>query len=140
MAKLVMFIGIPGSGKSTAAKKYREDHPNFKFANIWEADQFFIDNKTKEYKWDPFKLRQAHEWCQLKVNFDLAREKNTIVSNTNLTPSERRPYIKMAKKNGAEIEVITCNGNFENIHGVPPEVIEKMKKKFVPFSKDELNI
>lgn len=138
MKKLLLIIGIPGSGKSTMANKIKSENPEFFDANIWEADMFFM--KDGEYKWNPDMLWFAHKWCQAKVELDMKQNKNVIVSNTNLTSLERKPYIKLAKKYGYEIEVIECNGGFKNIHDVPDETIERMKKKYKPFEKWELNV
>lgn len=133
-----MFIGIPGSGKSTAAQKFKSENFEFKDANIWEADMFFIDPKTNEYKWNKDELHLAHGWCKMKVCIDMNKEKPIIVTNTFLTPKERKPYFDLAKLHGYEIKVITCNGEFQNIHNVPIKTIEKMKRKFIPFSLEEL--
>jgi predicted kinase len=96
--------------------------------------------KDGEYKFNPNILGAAHFWCQKSVENDMKAGKNVIVSNTSLTPKERRPYIKLAKDYGYEIEVIECNGGFKNIHGVPDETIERMKKKYKPFEKWELDV
>lgn len=138
MSKLLMIIGIPGSGKSTLANEIKLENPEFKDANIWEADMFFINSNGK-YKFNPGLLSAAHFWCQAKVENDMKEGKNVIVSNTNLTPKERSTYIKLAKKYNYEIEVKTCSGSFKNIHGVPDETIEKMKNKFKPFNEKELD-
>lgn len=139
MPKLILIIGIPGSGKSTFANLYKNTHREFRDANIWEADSYFIDPKTGVYDWKMEELGLAHKWCQEKTEQDMIDERNVIVSNTSLTPRERRPYIQLAKKYDYEIEVHTCNGNFKNIHGVPDDKIKQMKNKFVPFSEDEIN-
>jgi sensor domain CHASE-containing protein len=52
------------------------------------------------------------------------------VSNTFTQKWEVQPYIDMAKNIGAELEIITAKGNYQNIHGVPDEVIERMKTKW----------
>jgi hypothetical protein len=31
------------------------------------------------------------------------------------------------------------NGNFQNIHGVPDDKVELMRKRYIPFSYEELN-
>lgn len=138
MKKLLLIIGIPGSGKSTMANKIKSENPEFYDANVWEADKFFM--KDGEYKFNPNILGAAHWWCQAQVESDMKKGDNIIVSNTSLTPKERRPYIKLAKEYGYEIEVIECNGSFKNIHDVPDETIEKMKKKYKPFEKWELDV
>jgi predicted kinase len=137
MKKLLLLIGTPGSGKSTLAKKIKSENPEFVNANIWEADMFFIDINGN-YKWNPKFIGTAHSWCKSKVSADMIAGKNVIVSNTNLTRFERKPYIELAKKYGYEVEVYTCTGNFQNVHNVPNETIERMKKKFQPFEQNEL--
>lgn len=138
MKKLMMLIGIPGAGKSTLANKIKSEDPEFADANIWEADMFFM--KNGEYKFNHNILGAAHFWCQKSVENDMKAGKNVIVSNTNLTPKERRPYIKLAKNYGYEVEVRECNGGFKNIHGVPEDSLERMRKKFKPFEKWELDV
>ena len=130
-----MFIGLPGSGKTTAAKKYHDSSPNH--PNIFEADMFFINFKG-EYNWNPKELNKAHQWCQNEVKKSMIKREDVIVSNTFLTPKDRAPYLKLVKEFNYDIEVYTCTGNFQNEHGVPEKTIEKMKQKFVPYSENEL--
>lgn len=138
MPTLVMFIGVPGSGKSTAAQKFKSENPEFADANIWEADMFFID-KDGIYNWNPTYLGMAHSWCKAQVRSDMIYDKNVIVSNTNLTPKERKPYFDLAKEYNYDVKVIYCDGGYKNIHNVPDETIEKMKQRYIPFSSNELN-
>ena len=143
MPKLIMFIGVPGSGKTTAARKYRDEYTLKHVGEdiqICEADDYFINQKTGEYKWDRRKLGAAHQWCLIQARINMTNGRDVIVSNTFLTPKERAPYFKSAKLHGYDVEVITCNGNYQNIHGVPEETIQKMKNKFIPYSEKELEI
>lgn len=138
MPKMILIIGVPGSGKSTLANKIKMERPEFADANIWEADMYFINPETKKYNWSFEKLGSAHTWCQIKTEMDMKSGKNVIVSNTNLRPRERKPYLLLAKKYNYDVEVIECNGEFKNIHNVPDEKVKEMKNKFVPYSEDEL--
>lgn len=135
MHKLIMFIGIPGSGKTTAAKKFQAAWSAAWSTHIaiYEADMFF--EKDGKYKWNPNLLGQAHKWCFDNVENELKNGNSVIVSNTFLTPKERKPYFELAKKYNAEVMVFTCNGEYQNIHNVPVEKLEIMKKRFIPFSK-----
>ena len=84
MKKLLLIIGIPGTGKSTLANKFKSEDPEFANANIWEADMFFM--KDGKYKFNHSILGAAHFWCQKSVENDMRVGKNVIVSNTSLTP------------------------------------------------------
>jgi len=55
--QLILLRGLPGSGKSTFANLLGGIHV--------EADQYFIQDG--EYKFDASKLKQAHNWCKLRV-------------------------------------------------------------------------
>lgn len=125
MTTLTIIRGLPGSGKSTLAKLiklYRIDTMHF------EADMYFMNEGKYEY--DGMKIGAAHEWCQSKVDDSLWYKQDTIVSNTFTRIKEMRPYFDMAKEHKAEVNVIHCQGNFKNIHGVPDEVMENMRKRF----------
>ena len=77
--KLVLIRGLPGSGKSTKAKKLA---PN---ENIFEADQFFIDKKTGEYKFKPEFIHLAHQQCQNKTIAAMEKEISPIVVSNTFT-------------------------------------------------------
>ena len=132
---LILIIGVPGSGKTTLAKKIRQER--MEEYKIFEADMFFERNGL--YNWNPRLLGAAHKWCYDQVENALKQGESVIVSNTSLIPKDRKPYLKLAKKYGANIEVFTCKGNFQNLHNVPDETIERMRQKFVPYSKNEEN-
>lgn len=124
MNRLYIIRGLPGSGKSTLAKILAGDHTS-------EADQYFIDEDTGEYQYNPALVRQAHEWCQnnirhyLKSNFPVV-----AVSNTFAQKWEYEPYLAMAKEYGYEVFIIVCQNDFGNIHNVPEEAIERMRKRW----------
>jgi adenylate kinase family enzyme len=62
MKILYILRGLPGSGKSTLAKSLS----NALTGHI-EADMFFVDKESGEYRFDPTKLGQAHSWCKETV-------------------------------------------------------------------------
>ena len=127
---LMLVIGLPGSGKSTFAKTV----PN---ASHYEADMFFVD-ENGNYNFDRTKLKQAHEWCQRMTSRDLMNGKNVVVSNTGLQQWEREAYYKIAQKCGAKIKVKVMTENYGNIHNVPQEALDMMKKRFQPLSQSEI--
>ena len=131
--QLILIRGIPGSGKSTYAKKLMKEMQNVKH---YEADMFF--EKDGEYKFDPSKLKQAHEWCQAMTYNSLRRKQNVIVSNTFTTLRELEPYLEMVDAvPGVEVKVITVIGNFGSIHDVPKEALDRMKARWQDFGGDK---
>jgi predicted kinase len=134
---LILIIGIPGSGKSTKAREIITQYQanNLPIAH-YEADMFF--ERSGEYKFNPAQLPVAHAWCQKKTEEAMQNNINVIVSNTSLTPKERRIYIELAKIYRYKVQVITMTNEFQNVHGVPPESLERMKKRYVPYDESEL--
>jgi hypothetical protein len=52
------------------------------------------------------------------------------VSNTFTMLNELRPYFEGAKEYGIIPTVITMNGNFGSIHGVPEAKMQAMRDRF----------
>lgn len=123
MSKLIIVRGLPGSGKSTLAK-------SMKNAKHLEADMYFI-RVDGLYDFNPKLLKNAHEWCHKECFWLLGRiNEQVVVSNTFTTYKEIKPYIDYAKEHGHEIEIITCTGEYQNIHNVPEETLKRMKDRF----------
>ena len=120
--ELILIRGLPGSGKTTMAKTQYPDHIHF------EADQYF--EKDGEYLFRPHLIKDAHEQCQNNTRRALGRGRDVVVANTFTQKWEMEPYHRMAVANGATVKVIEATGKFKNIHGVPDEVIEKMRNRW----------
>ena len=129
MVQLVLIRGLPGSGKSTLAKKEYYDYHWF------EADMFFMNDQ--EYVFNRDKLSEAHQWCQNAVKRSLQNGHKAVVSNTFVKRWEMEPYLKMAKEFNVDVTVITTNGNFTNVHGVPSEIIDRMRLSWEDFDLKE---
>ncbi len=121
--QLFIIRGLPGSGKSTIANAMR--HAGFVHV---EADMFFMESGS--YKYVPEKIKLAHEWCQYTVRHALENGNNVVVSNTFTRRFEMQPYIDMATEFGIVPNIMTANGNFGNVHGVPDEVLQKMRDRW----------
>lgn len=137
MKKKLLFLvrGLPGSGKSTVGKLIEN-------SNHYETDAFFI--KDGEYKFDPNQLQEAHKWCKDQVEQDMKDheelrgefadkvENYITVSNTFTQEWEMKPYYELAQKYGYDVIslIVENRHNGVNIHNVPQETMEKMKKRF----------
>lgn len=119
MAQLVIIRGVPGSGKSTMARRDYPDHV------LVEADMYFICPDGK-YRYDPSKIKDAHAWCRHMVHHHLSNGRNVVVANTFTRKWEYEPYLKMCD----DVEVVVARGNYRNVHGVPEHVVERMRERF----------
>lgn len=120
--ELILIRGLPGSGKSTMARSLASEG----FLHF-EADMFFeVDG---QYRYDASRIREAHSWCQNMARQALAAGKRVVVSNTFTQLRELAPYFSMAQN----ARVIEANGKWQNVHGVPTEILDRMALRWEPL-------
>lgn len=125
MKTLYIVRGVPGSGKSTFAQSL--DCP------VFEADQYFIDSETGEYKFDGSKIKLAHSWCKLRVEQSMEDDFQKIaVSNTFTQEWEMDAYYELAKQYGYIVFSLIVENRHGGVneHGVPEDKLEQMKNRF----------
>lgn len=136
--------GIPGSGKSTTARKLATG-PEY----ICSADDYFV--RDGKYSFDPAGLHLAHRACLVKFLSLLARNRDNhpfddtdiVVDNTNIRLWEYEPYMLAAYAAKARVKVYphlpeqgVALDNFvaacaaRNTHGVSLDKCRKMAKDF----------
>lgn len=132
--KLVICRGLPGSGKTTWANTLIKMYGGVNLA----TDDYYMVGEN--YLWDSKKIPQAHEWNQWRCDQAMRYEIETIViSNTNTTWKQIKPYVSMAMKYGYSIQVVEpptswkydvqeCFNN--NSHNVPLEAIQRMRDRW----------
>jgi predicted kinase len=136
MKDKILYIvrGIPGSGKSTFAKRLVV-HDFL----VCEADKYFVDKETGEYNFDSTKIKDAHKFCQNTVetymkdsliNDNFYRE--IAVSNTFTQEWEMERYYELAKQYDYKVFSIIVENRHQGIneHGVPEYKIQIMKDRF----------
>jgi predicted kinase len=123
---LILIRGVPGSGKSTFARFIQSLNPAYL---VYEADQFFIQ-LDGTYNYDPSRIKEAHSWCKEAVRNSLLSGCPTIVANTFIRKWELQPYIDMATDLNISHTILTMDGRFNSIHGVPQSVINRMHTTF----------
>ena len=131
---LIIVRGLPGSGKSTYAKKlYNNLTAQGHVVKHFESDSFWM-NAYGEYSFNPMLLETAHRTCFLNTFFALKDKVSfVIVSNTFVKENDILEYTNEAKKYGAHVIVYRMENNFGSIHGVPEETMDKMRRGFVNY-------
>ena len=133
MKTLYLTRGLPGSGKSTFARLIWNEYA------VLEADQYFVDKETGEYKFDGSKIKDAHAWCQNEVEIRMRDNQlnpqyypEIAVSNTFTQEWEMKPYYDMAERHGYKVFSIIVENRHggKNEHGVPDDKIELMRNRF----------
>lgn len=134
MNKIILIRGVPGSGKSTYAKKLMKTMDNVVH---FEADMYF--DRDGEYKWKPEDVPKSHAWCFEQAQKAVEDGKNVIISNTFTRLWELAKYISLAEeyKKTHELVVYKMDNEFKNIHNVPEETLKKMKDRFEPYKGEE---
>ena len=133
MRQLILLRGLPGAGKTTVANFIWNEYA------ICEADKYFIDKETGEYRFDATKLKAAHEWCRNEVEIRMKDNQvnpqyypEIVVSNTFTQEWEMQPYFDLAKKYDYTVFslIVENRHGSVNVHGVPEEKLQQMKNRF----------
>jgi len=119
MRQIYLIRGLPGSGKTTFAKKIARI--------VYEADMFF--EKDGDYQYDRERLAEAHAWCKERVKEAMLNGFNPIaVANTFVKRWEMEDYLKLAEANYYTVTEVTMSGPVrKSVHKVPDETIERMR-------------
>lgn len=123
-AMLLILRGLPGAGKSTFASYLAK---MYGFRPV-EADTYMMENGV--YKFDPKKLGWAHNQCKEEVRRLISLDENIVVSNTSTQRWEMQPYIDMGTAAYYIVKEHVLKTQFQNIHGVPQEKVEVMRKRW----------
>lgn len=127
MPILTIIRGASGSGKSTVAKALAISNN----CNYFEADMYFI--RDGEYIFDFKQLKKAHAWCINNVESEMAKGADVIVSNTFTKIWEMQPYLEIAKRYGYDTQIVYCQGELKNLHGVPEGKVQQMRDNFEDY-------
>lgn len=139
-SKYIFIIsGAAGAGKSTLAEKIQDNTKGLiePISEICEADEFWYILGKGKYAFNPKLLWKAHKWCQNQAEEIMQMGLNLIVSNTNIKPSDRKPYFQLAEKYGYKVVYIHLTTQFKSVHGVPEETVKRMRDNYTDLTDYE---
>jgi hypothetical protein len=124
LPRLVLIRGLPGKGKTTMALGYQNDgYLHF------EADQFFVVDG--EYRFDPERLTEAHEWCLQQTRTALESGEFVCVANVFANLEDIKLYTEL----GVAYQVVEATYPGKSIHKIPETVLGAMAKSWVPLER-----
>lgn len=127
--RLVIVRGLPGSGKSSFAKK------NFNCL-ILENDMFHIG--MGKYQYSNGNIKDAISWCYNTCMEALYNGMDVVVANTFTKKRFVEGYRELALNAGAEFEVYRCVADYGNTHNVPKFVLENMRNSFEDWPGEKI--
>lgn len=134
--RIVVLVGLPGSGKSTYLE--RLGAPGLSSDRI---RGLLADDETDQTIHD--RVFQTVRYL-LRQRLEIGRPV-TYIDATNLTVEDRRPYIEMGRSHGCEVEAVffdvptaVCRErNARRRRVVPEEALAKMAAKLTPPAVEE---
>ena len=128
---LILLRGLPGSGKTTLGSVILA-WPSTDKPDVLSADDFFTD-ENGVYNFDPKKLKDAHNDCEMRCSQKMKMGTSRIVvANTFTEEWEMKPYYDLAERYSYRVHSLIVENRHGNtsVHNVPDEAIVRMKNRF----------
>ena len=128
---LSIIRGLPGSGKSTFARKH--------FPGILHLENDMLRMKSGRYRFDQDEQNDRMSKIADMTGLALETGADVVVSNVFATLKSIRFYVFKGYENGARVDIYRMAGdNFGNVHSVPRGIFESMKTHFVDIPEGPL--
>lgn len=126
MTSLYIIRGVPGAGKTTLGRRLKAGGL---VRYVYSADDWMVD-ADGDYLFNPRNLGKCHELCKDATEAALSEGESVAVCNTFTRVWEVQPYVDIANLMDCALYVLRCEGNFENVHGVPRGKVNEMRARF----------
>jgi predicted kinase len=120
----VVLRGLPGSGKSTFAKRLVS---SYGFLALEADDHFYVNG---QYKFDPARAADAHALVARDALTHLQAGQRVVIANTHVRLWEMGAVVGAATLASKTFCFVECVGTFANVHAVPEAVIEGMRERW----------
>ena len=138
MTKLIIFVGLPGSGKTTFFDKYNQHHDMMFGGTIRISLDDFRKIETGEDFVASFEP-EVHKWGRQTVRYLLNMgDHDVVLDATSTRRTHRADYIRIAKDCGAKVDCyefmalyhVSLERNAARERKVPEEIIDKMMRNY----------
>lgn len=120
--RLILIRGLPGSGKSTFARR--------SFPGVFHLENDMFHQRDGEYRFDCRRMKDAVKWCMETAGRALGAGMDVVVSNTLVRRRHVLAYKSLADRFGADFSVYRMDGDWGSVHSVPESVMESMRSGF----------
>jgi hypothetical protein len=120
----VILRGLPGSGKSTFAKRLVDEYG---FVQLEADDHFYVNG---EYKFDPARVADAHALVVRDALAHLQAGRRVVVANTHARLWEMAAMVGAASLADKRFCFVECVGDFGSAHAVPHAVYAAMSARW----------
>lgn len=73
-------------------------------------------------------MPKAVAWCLDMCKTALSNKFDVVICNTFTKMRFIEAYKRLAEKFGAEFYVYRCCGNFQNVHGLSPSIVDSFER------------
>lgn len=122
---IYVFRGLPGSGKSTAAKQLAAAIDGLHI----EADAYLY-NEDGVYEWTQERHRAAIARVQNEAREALTSGKPVVLAQVFPTHASMQWVRNLSSDNRAPLFIATLRGSYGSIHNVPDDVMASMAAQF----------
>lgn len=129
MSELVLFGGLPGSGKSTKAENSRGHYLHY------EADRLFEDCGGR-YRFDFQLWQQARGFVWSLTDFALARDENVVVCDLFQTKRDVQEYESLAQYHDANLTMVWCESDHKTVHNIPITRMREIEAGYDGYFKE----
>ena len=139
---VILTVGISNSGKSTIAKEFIENNPNFVELNRDDIRIAFFCNGDRmqycNYKFSKDNEQMVTDVIKVRAATAMRRGQGIFISDTNLNPKFRSEWERFAEMHNREYEEIDVDvplsvclkRNLKRDITLPPEVIKSQYKAY----------
>lgn len=121
MATLTLIRGLPGSGKSTYAKRHFD-------CLVLENDMWHVSDGV--YRWSEESLMESLDWVYGLARSVLGKGRDVCIANTFTKRRFVESYRRLAEECGARFAVVRLENRFGSVHHVPAATMKSMEEHF----------